>query len=158
MNKQSEIQRLLILFHDFEIVDLKFSDSTLHMLLEIPWGELWDELDYRIHLKLNEVYDFVFNFSTQKSGGSIKANTAQESQIENLSSTNPEEILNLKLSIQSYRFTIPTKHTLFCRSYNGAIAAELDFTATGYQLLDKEGNDLFVEKMEEWAKLWGDSL
>jgi hypothetical protein len=135
------MKTLFSLFHDFEIIDLTKKEESFSVKLELPWGELWDEFDYFILLNLIDCRNLAFTWFNQTKN--------IQQTVEGI-----DDILNLKLSIQSYRFTDPGNHTFFCNSNESHFTGELSFISSDYILLDKNNKHLELDKMQEWAKLW----
>ena len=52
-NTRQEIDNLFSMFHDFEIKSLTYDNSNLEMTIQIPWGQLWDDLNYYIKIELS---------------------------------------------------------------------------------------------------------
>lgn len=145
------------LFHDFEIIDLKWQGANLDLLLEIPWGELWDELDYKITVRLFNVSNLFYEYWSLISNEEV-SNKPGSSAIPDKLSGALSELPGLNLSIQSHTLELPNNFTFYCQSNNGQIEAEIHFTTTGYTIFDKNQTEISLNAMEDWAKLWVESI
>ena len=49
---ETKLDHLFLMFHDFQIVELKYNKDILSLIIKIPWGQLWNDYDFKINLEL----------------------------------------------------------------------------------------------------------
>jgi hypothetical protein len=156
---RENIQDLFSMFHDFDIADLKYENSTLALLLKTPWGELWDEDEtYNIKLELSGCNHLHCDYQEKVHSGPFKSYEDINFDKIEYSTKNIETILSLNLSIQSYEFKEPDQYTFYCRGSDKIDEGQVKFTALHYRLSDGNNNDLSLDKMKELAGMWWNSI
>lgn len=160
IDKQLEIDELFSMFHDFEIILLTYNDNILNLMIKIPWGQLWDDLDYFIRVELigcnfiNCDYTEVLNTPEN-----LAKRLVDQSHIDK--STNDQEIIsNIGLEVQRHEFYPPNKYIFLCNSSKNTTygGGHLTFTADNYKIFNKEGNQIDIQQMEKWCREFWDKI
>ncbi|MDO1451421.1 hypothetical protein Q0590_34420 [Rhodocytophaga aerolata] len=141
---RQKIGDLFSMFHDFEIVEIEFNKPYLLLTVRIPWGQLWQDMDYQIKVSISGCEFLLCKY--WKSNSSETHNT-----------DNPKEIEFLELDVQRHRYTAPNTYEFVCNGNNCA-GAELTFTADKVELWDKSGESLKLDKMKGWATDWWNNI
>ena len=155
---RQEIDELFSMFHDFEIKSLTFDNSNLAMTIQIPWGQLWDDLNYYIKIELSGC-DFINCDYAEvlRTPENLAKRWVDRSHIDK--STNDQEVISeIGLEIQRHEFYTPNKYKFLCNSSKEFAGGELTFTADNYKLFNKEGIQIDIQQMEKWCKEWWDSI
>ena len=79
--------------------------------------------------------------------------------------TDPSQIVELELDVQSHDFNKPDNFVLLCNSStsHGSQIGKIEFgrielSATDYQIFDNEMNEITLDKMKSWGTEWWDSI
>ena len=156
MTGQHSINNLFLLFHDFQIVKLEYLDDKLSLTMKIPWGQLWNDYDFKIKLEISGC-----NFIECVHGEIIQNpdNLALmlRKSIDKVT-TDPLIISNLLLEVQRHASLDENAYKFFCNSSNPKCSGgELTFTATQVQVVDMAGQEITLLKMEKWfSEFWKD--
>lgn len=142
MNIIKEINNLFSMFHDFEIVGLRFKNNVLTMEILLPWSEMWNIDNYKITFLFYECTSLKCSYFKQKN---------------NQISTNPNEIEKLELNIQSHDFKPVNNFILHCDSSTVGYT-EIEMNASNYKIYDNKENEITLDKMKEWANKWWNGI
>ena len=156
--KQQEFDELFSMFHDFEIITLTYIDNQIIMTIQIPWGELWDDLNYYIKLELSGC-DYVHCDYTEPSNTfeNLKKRPAERTYIEKYTE-DTTIISEMGLEIQSHQLFKPNKYQFICNSSKDYANGDLTFTAVDYKIFNKEGVLIDLNQMRDWCNEWWSSL
>jgi len=160
-NRQQEIDDLLSMFHDFDIVTAELIGDTLVLAIRIPWGSMWikDDYTYTIRLELIDCSYFRCDYFKIKSKEIIKiGDNSYQRDTEKITTTNPADLNELELSIQSSANIRPETYELHCDSYEEIDYAAITISATDYRIFDQDGKEITLETMEQWAADWWDGI
>lgn len=147
------------MFHDFDIVDVKYEASTITLLLKTPWGEIWNEDEtYNIKLELRGCSHLSCDYQERTHSGPFKNHEDINFDKVEYSTKSIETILSLNLSIQSYEFKEPNHYTFYCNGIGKIDEGQVKFTTSDYRLFDRNNEDLSLDKMKELATMWWDSI
>jgi hypothetical protein len=156
-DKQDDLTGLLSSFHDFDIVDARWTDNVLSLGLEIPWGSMWvkDDYSYRIQIELSGCTEFLCRYWIIKSKELIRVGDNKvRRDTDERATTIPADILPLELSIQSSTFIQPNKYELHCIGGPDIDFARLTITADNYKIFDKSGDNVAIETFRQWHQDW----
>jgi hypothetical protein len=160
-DKQQEIDDLLSMFHDFEIINAALNGDTLVLTITIPWGSMWEEVDYAytIRLELMGCNYFSCDYYKIKSKELIKIGDKEyQSDTEKTTTTKPADLNGLELSIQSRKNIRPCTYELHCIGNDDIDFATITVSTTDYHIFDKEGKEITLEKMKQWATDWWNGI
>jgi hypothetical protein len=90
IEERQEIGDLFSMFHDFEIVEIEFNKPHLLLTVRIPWGQLWQDIDYKIKVSLSGCEY-------------VECRYWKSNKLEAQYTDNPKEIESLELDVQRYR-------------------------------------------------------
>lgn len=153
-DSKQEIEDLFSMFHDFEITSLTLENKSLDLTIRIPWGELWDDLDYQIRVLLNPC-DFIrCEYSELLNTPDNLSKKAVDRSYVDKTTSNPQIISELGLEVQRYNFSPPNVYEFLCNSSKNYAGGKLIFTAESYILLDKEGSKIELDQMKKWCTDW----
>lgn len=160
MTDRQEIDELFSMFHDFEIIKLAYHDDILNLTIQIPWGQMWNDLDYFISVELTGcdfiICDYAEVLNTPEN---LAKRWGEQSHIDK--STNDQQIIsNIGLEVQRHEFYPPNKYKFLCNSskntqYGGG---HLSFTTDNYKIYNKEGIQIDLYQMEKWCREWWDNI
>jgi len=157
-NTRQELDDLFSMFHDFEIKLLIYQNTTLRLTFILPWGELWDDLNYQIKVELTGC-DFIHCDYAEilNTPDNLAKNWVDRCSIDK--STNDSNIISeLGLEVQSHKFYSPNKYEFRCNSSKKFAGGQLTFTADNYLILDKDGNKITLNKMQKWCTDWWEKI
>ena len=156
---RQELDDLFSMFHDFEIINLTFANNILDLKIRIPWGELWDDLDFQISVKLSGCeyihcdYAEVINTSDN-----LAKKWAERNSIDK-STNDPKTISNLGLEVQRHKFYAPNKYIFFCNSSkNNYAGGQFNFTTDNYIIYDKAKSQIELDQMSTWCTKWWERI
>ena len=147
------------MFHDFQIVQLEYVKNNLSLKIKTPWGQLWDNADFQISIKISGC-DFVTCvygeiIQTHNNSG---ISTVNRKSIDKRT-TDPLIISNLLLEIQRHNSLDKNVYEFICNSSNKKCSGgELTFTATDIRILDMHNQEISLTQMENWfSEFWKDN-
>jgi hypothetical protein len=156
---RDEMHDLFSMFHDFEIIAVKYENTVLTLTIGIPWSQLWDEEEiYKIKLALHGCNYLYCDYQESIHQGPFKSREDINFDKIEYSTKNVETIVSLKLSIQAYGFREPNSYIFYCNGGEKIDEGQIMFTADSCLLFDENGNNLSVDKMKELATMWWDSI
>jgi len=142
------------MFHDFEITVLTYHDSNLTLTIQIPWGELWSDLNYKITVKLNGC-DFIHcdYYELENTPVNLAKRRLDRSFVDK--STNDQKIISgLGLEVQRHNFYSPNKYEFLCNSSKDYAGGKLTFTADNYTIFNNDGVQICLDQMKAWSNEW----
>lgn len=156
---RQEIDELFSMFHDFEIVLMTYDKGTLDLTIRIPWGELWDDLDYKIKVTLSGCafihcdYYEVINTPDNLSKNWVDRAAADKS------TNDPKIISELGLEVQSHNYYSPNKYEFLCNSGSeNCQGGKLTFTADNYKIFNNDGVQIDLKQIKKWSTDWWNSI
>jgi hypothetical protein len=153
-NARQELEDLFSMFHDFEITALTNHDNNLALTIQIPWGELWGDLNYFITLKLTGC-DFIHCDYAEivNTPENLSKRHVDRSSVDK--STNDQKVISeLGLEVQRHNFYPPNKYEFMCNSSKNYAGGQLTFTADDYTLFNKQGIQIDLDQMKTWSNEW----
>ncbi len=151
---QQEMEDLFTMFHDFEIVLLTHKNDLLTLTIIIPWGQLWDDLDYKIKVELKGCYFMDCAYTEIVNTPENLAKNWVDRLSVNKSTNDPEVISTLGLEVQRHNFYPPNKYEFLCNSSGNYAGGQLTFTADGYSIFNKNGEPIDLRQMKSWSTEW----
>jgi hypothetical protein len=147
---REDINDFFSMFHDFEIIELQYTERQLTMIIVIPWGLLWDDDDYRIKVIVEDCKYLTCNYATYTDSTRTEPIDKETDDCSHIAALN--------LWVQECEFFEPDQYGFFCDSHTTGLAAQLKLTANNIIILDKHGNVFELKKMKELASQWWDSI
>jgi hypothetical protein len=150
---------LFSMFHDFDIIAVKYENKILTLTIGIPWSQLWDEEEiFKVKLEIHGCNYLYCDYQESIHRGPYQSfEDINMGRIE-YATKDIETIESLKLSIQSYEYRKPDHYIFYCNGAGKIDEGQLMFTADSWLLFDESGNDLSLDKMKELATMWWDSI
>jgi hypothetical protein len=166
---KQELHELFSMFHDFRIVSLSSVNKNLSLTIAIPWGELWDDLNYQIRLELDGCDSLICNYSECINTNEHFPTSSQKNIWVDKITNDHKLISELELEVQSHEFSPPNKYVFKCNSSrcisNNPIdsrdligGGELFFTTESYSIFDKDWKQIDLNKMKKWCAEWWDKI
>ncbi|PTB97238.1 hypothetical protein C9994_03745 [Marivirga lumbricoides] len=156
-NKYQEIDKLLLMFHDFQIIGLEKESNTLKIETHLPWGEMWDIDDYKMTFLFYRCNNFKCHYWKRTSNELKEWEKGAYYPSEEHVTTNLYEVLKLELDVQSHDFKEPDIFFLNCdsSSSHGNQIGQIEFgrielNASNYQIFNNEMNEIKLDKMKSW--------
>ena len=160
-----DIDDLFSMFHDFEIVGLNRDDNILTMEILLPWSEMWNIENYKMTIRFHGCQNLKCHYWKRTSNELKEWEKGSYYPSEEHETTDPNEIVNLELDVQSHDFNEPDNFILHCNSSSshGNQIGQIEFgrielKATDYQIFDNEMNEMTLDKMKSWGTEWWDSI
>ena len=151
--QSNELNEFFSMFHDFEIKTLKHVAGNIHIVIEVPWGELWDDYDYRIELIFSDCDKLECVYENNRCN---IFHAVEKSGIIDYSCI--KKINDLSLIIRDYKQVEFSEFIFFCKNSESNLDVQLGFRVRKVQVLDREGSTISLEKMKEWSQLWWNSI
>jgi len=153
MTSNPKINDLFSMFHDFTITDLTYSEKTLNLTIHIPWGQVWNDRDFKIKLELYGC-DFIkctYGVLIKTKKNLAKYRTQQEYKEK---TTKDEKIISaLELEIQSHNFSGSNEYVFLCNSSKeDCPGGQLTFTANDFKISGLNGEEITLDQMEIWGE------
>jgi|GEM_PF-3546603 hypothetical protein len=166
---RQEINDLFSMFHDFGIISLTYINKNLTMTLAIPWGQLWDDLNYQIRLELSGCDFILCNYSECINTNEHFDASSPKNRWVDKTTSEPNTITELELEVQSHEFITPNRYVFRCNSSrcisnnpfdsgNLIGGGKLFFTAEDYAIFDKDGKQIDLNQMKKWCTEWWDKI
>lgn len=154
-NKQrEELNDLFSMFHDFEVIKLEYKDAVLTLTIEIPWGQLWDDLNYHIKLELTGCEFITCDYAELLNTPENRSRNAVDRSYIEKSTQDQKVISEIGLEVQRHTFLPPNQYEFICNSSKDYAGGHLIFTADGYSLFNKENEKIDLEQMKKWSTDW----
>ena len=151
---KQDLDDLFSMFHDFEITHVTFENDILDLTIRIPWGELWNDLDYQIRVVLNGCKFIKCEYAEiMNTPENFAKNWVDRSSIDK-SSNDPKIISELGLEVQRYNFYLPNKYEFLCNSSKNYAGGQLTFTADNYNIFGKHNIQMGIDQMKKWCTEW----
>jgi hypothetical protein len=143
------------MFHDFDIIDIVPAKDFTTFFIQIPWGQLWNDDEYVLMLQAMHCEilkcNYIIHFAPPVNTADGVVWDFAEKQ-----TTNIEEIKKLDLSVQSHIYHPVDEYSLFCNIRNGS--AELRIRAADFKIFDKQGKEITLDVLKDWATRWWQSI
>ena len=155
---RQELDDLFSMFHDFEITHLTFENNILDLTIRIPWGELWDDLDYQIRVVLNGC-EFIQCDYTEiiNTPDNFAKNWVERASIEK-STNESKTISKLGLEVQRHNFYSPNRYEFLCNSSKNYAGGQLTFTADNCKVFNKDNIHIGIDQMKKWCTEWWEKI
>ena len=158
MTKEQELNDLFSMFHDFEITDVTYSKMTLNLTIKIPWGQLWNSLDFKINLELNGC-DFIKCSYAEllKTKENLTKDWGQREYIDK--TTEDDKVIStLGLEIQSHKLYNSKEFVFVCNSAKDFAGGQLTFSANDFRIFQIDGQEITLNQMKKWYADWWESI
>ena len=157
---QERLSELFVMFHDFEIVQISFTDKTLSLTIAVPWSQLWDEDGefYRIELMLFGCERIHCTYYEYRSKDLIQDESGTHYDLIEKETEDVAEIAGLELDVQSYSYDGDNNYVFHCDGRERINFAEFRFSAVDYQIVDWNGQVMTFEAMRKWGNDWWQSI
>lgn len=118
-----------------------------------------DDYSYTIRLELMDCNYFNCDYYRIKSKELIKiGDNRYQRDTEKITTTKPADLNGLELSIQSSTSIPPSNYELHCNGNDDIDFATITVSTTDYQIFDKDGKEITLETMKQWATDWWDGI
>lgn len=149
-----ELEKLFSTFHDFDIVALDNRDDSLIMTFRVPWGDMWEDSDFKIKVVLKSGKIIGCTYFEWTDG----INTSGGPNSVNKETTDIDTISQLGIDIQRFMSLGDGKYVFFCNGYDKVGGAEIIIKANCFELLDSKDKPLATNKYESWFNEWWTSI
>jgi hypothetical protein len=144
------LKELFTTFHDFDIVGLKDQPPSLWLTLRLPWGELWDNYDFKIRLELQSAQIIECKYSELT--GDVDRNSQKLKGVDKIT-TDFKTIEKLGLDIQRIEAKGKLEYVFHCNGDKVA-GAHLTIVADSFNLYDHVGQPISHDNYKSWYSQW----
>jgi hypothetical protein len=145
------LDELFKTFHDFDIVGLEYQEDNLIMTLRVPWGEMWNDLDFRIKVRLKDGHIIECNYFEYADLSDFKGSIDKFT-------IDPKTIAGLGLDIQRFKIVDNNEYLFLCNGYSKIGGGQIRIKAKDFKIYDNNDKEIPVEKYKSWHKEWWDNI
>jgi hypothetical protein len=160
-----DLSALLVMFHDFEVIEVHQQGHELTLRVIIPWGQMLEPplYDYTITVVLAGCSALSCTYSTLKTDPENLAKAIMRRGSDDWTTSDVSHISALGLKVQSHHHTAPDHYTLYCNTeksmHGGHVAGGvLEFQALAFKLYDASGKEMERSALQKWGEAWWKSI